>query len=163
MDPSKPGGHLEARISTLASAEDAPSAPRRWLPSGLHAGADRSLVEAPARAAALVAEDIASAEAELHAQLGSNVPVVSEIGRYLAASGGKRMRPLLTALGARAAGLEGPVARLMCVGELVHLGSLLHDDVVDHGQDRRGLPAAWRVYGNAGVILTGDFCVSRAI
>jgi octaprenyl-diphosphate synthase len=51
----------------------------------------------------------------------------------------------------------------MCVGELMHLGSLLHDDVVDDGQERRGRPTAQRVYGNPGVILTGDFCLARSI
>ncbi|HMV68519.1 MAG TPA: polyprenyl synthetase family protein, partial [Myxococcota bacterium] len=53
--------------------------------------------------------------------------------------------------------------RLMCAGELIHLGSLLHDDVVDQGDVRRGRPAAHVVYGNAVSVLTGDFCVARAL
>jgi octaprenyl-diphosphate synthase len=52
---------------------------------------------------------------------------------------------------------------LLCVGELIHLGSLLHDDVVDNGDTRRGQPSAHRIYGNAAVILTGDFCLARAV
>ena len=51
----------------------------------------------------------------------------------------------------------------MCVGELLHLGSLLHDDVVDDGDVRRDRPAAHRVYGNAVTVLTGDFCLARAV
>ncbi|MEQ1502484.1 MAG: polyprenyl synthetase family protein, partial [Myxococcota bacterium] len=66
----------------------------------------------------------------------------------------------LAGLGRRVA--HRPV-RLMCVGELLHLGSLLHDDVVDDGDFRRDRPAAHRVYGNAVTVLTGDFCLARAV
>ena len=130
----------------------------RPLPTGLLAGERRTLV-----APSLVSAELAEAEGILHDVLRSDVEAVSEIGRYLAESGGKRIRPLLTALGARAAGNLRPIARLMCVGELLHLGSLLHDDVVDDGVERRGRPAAQRVFGNSAVILTGDHCVSTGI
>jgi len=103
------------------------------------------------------------AENELHRQLQLTIPAVAEIGEYLALSGGKRLRPMLTALGARAVGFEGEMGKLCCIGELLHLGSLLHDDVVDDGLERRGQPAAQRVYGNPAVILTGDFCVARGL
>ena len=112
---------------------------------------------------AVVGEELEQSEIELHALLGQTIPAVAAIGQYLAEAGGKRLRPLLTALGARAAGNHGDVKRLMCVGEMLHLGSLLHDDVVDEGEERRGRPAAQHVFGNASVILTGDFCVSRAL
>lgn len=136
---------------------------QRPHPSGLHAGAPRSYRVPALDAFALVHEDLLQAERTLHELLGETIPAVAEIGRYLAESGGKRLRPLLTALGARAAGNAGDVTRLMCVGEMLHLGSLLHDDVVDEGVERRGRPAAQRVFGNAAVILTGDVCVSRAL
>ncbi|MCB9765279.1 MAG: polyprenyl synthetase family protein [Alphaproteobacteria bacterium] len=135
----------------------------RPSPTGLHAGAPRTFIQPLPEIVQLVAAEMAEAERQLRESLASTVPAVAEIGRYLAGAGGKRLRPLLTGLGARAAGHAGPIARLMCVGELVHLGSLLHDDVVDSGIERRGLPAAQRVYGNPGVILTGDFCVARGL
>jgi octaprenyl-diphosphate synthase len=111
----------------------------------------------------LVATEMGDCERELAGQLVSVVPAVGAIAVYLNQAGGKRVRPLLTALGARAAGHDGPLGRLLCVGEMIHLGSLLHDDVVDEGQERRGRPAAQLVYGNAGVILTGDFCLARGV
>lgn len=137
--------------------------PRRPFSTGLRAGERRTLVAPGPAAYELVSSELREAEALLHVLLESNVEAVSEIGRYLAESGGKRIRPLLTALGARAAGNLRPISRLMCVGELLHLGSLLHDDVVDEGTERRGQPAAQLVYGNAAVILTGDYCVSKGI
>ncbi len=136
---------------------------RRLDPVGLHAGAPLTLVATPADVFALAAPDMVAAEARLAELVASEVVVVAEIGSYLLAAGGKRLRPLLAALGARAVGWNGSVAGLMCAGELIHLGSLLHDDVVDDGTLRRGLPAAQRVYGNAAVILTGDFCLARAV
>ena len=66
-------------------------------------------------------------------------------------------------MGAGASGFEGEIGDLACIGELIHLGSLLHDDVVDDGQERRGKPTAQRVYGNPAVILTGDFCVAKGL
>jgi octaprenyl-diphosphate synthase len=110
-----------------------------------------------------VSDDLVRAEQALHSLLGETIPAVAAIGRYLAESGGKRLRPMLTALGAKAAGNSRDITRLMCAGEMLHLGSLLHDDVVDDGIERRGRPAAQRVYGNAAVILTGDVCVSKAL
>jgi len=110
-----------------------------------------------------VAEELAAAEVELKRLIHSDVAAVPAVAGYLANAGGKRLRPALTALGARAIGYRLPVARLMCVGELIHLGSLLHDDVVDDGLMRRGLPASHRVHGSAVTVLTGDFCLARAV
>lgn len=136
----------------------------RTQPSGLHASSSaRARTDAPSAIFGLVAAELAQTELRLHQELQSQQPAVTEIGRYLAAAGGKRLRPLLTALGARAAGFTGDPSRLMCVGELLHLGSLLHDDVVDEAETRRGRPAAHRVYTNAAVILTGDWCMSRGL
>jgi octaprenyl-diphosphate synthase len=138
-------------------------AERRLRPVGLHGGAPLTRVSDPSDVFALAVGDLAGAEARLGELVGSEVPVVHAIGAYLCASGGKRLRPLLTVLGARAVGIEGPIAGLMCVGELIHLGSLLHDDVVDDATTRRGRPAAHLVYSNPAVILTGDFCLARAV
>lgn len=135
----------------------------RTEPDGLHAGARRTLIEDITPVFELVSEEMGLAESELHAQLQVTTPAVAEIGRYLAMAGGKRFRPLLTALGAGAVGYQGSIGHLAAVGELLHLGSLLHDDVVDDGQERRGQQSAQRVYGNPAVILTGDYCVARGL
>lgn len=136
---------------------------QRPTPTGLHGGSPRSYRVPPLDAFALVSDELVRAEETLHALLGETIPAVAAIGRYLAESGGKRLRPMLTALGAKAAGNPNELTRLMCAGEMLHLGSLLHDDVVDEGLERRGRPAAQHVYGNAAVILTGDVCVSKAL
>jgi len=135
----------------------------RIEPAGLHAGAPHSLIEDVATVFKLVAEEMGLAENELHAQVQNTIPAVAEIASYLASAGGKRFRPLLTVLGARAVGYEGSIGHLGAIGELLHLGSLLHDDVVDDGQERRGQPAAQKAFGNPAVILTGDYCVARGL
>jgi octaprenyl-diphosphate synthase len=141
-----------------------PAPPRtRTRPAGIGAGAPLSRIHGPGEALALVAVELSEAERELGALVMSDVAAVPAVGGYLVAAGGKRLRPALTAIGARAVGFEGPLARLMCVGELIHLGSLLHDDVVDDGETRRGKPAAHRIFGNAVTVLTGDFCLARAV
>jgi octaprenyl-diphosphate synthase len=103
------------------------------------------------------------AELALRELVRTDVAAVPVVAGYLVDAGGKRLRPALTALGAVAIGYDAPVHRLMCVGELIHLGSLLHDDVVDDGLTRRGRAATHRVYGNAVTVLTGDFCLARAV
>ncbi len=134
----------------------------RNRPVGLTAGAPSSRITGPTQALALVARPLALAERELRLLVHSEVAAVPAVSRHLLDAGGKRLRPALTALGALAIG-EAPRPRLMCVGELLHLGSLLHDDVVDGADRRRGRPAAHRVYGNAMAVLGGDFCLARAV
>jgi octaprenyl-diphosphate synthase len=135
----------------------------RHTASGLHAGAPHTLIGDVGDIFALVADELIATETQLHDELAMTIPAVAEIGHYLAKSGGKRFRPMLTALGAKAVGFEGSTPHLCAIGELLHLGSLLHDDVVDDGQERRGKKAAQRVYGNPAVILTGDYCVARGL
>lgn len=135
----------------------------RAEPAGLAAGAPLSALAGPVGALALVADDLERAEVHLQDLVHSDVAEVPLVGRYLLDAGGKRLRPALTALGARAVGLDRSFDRLMCVGELIHLGSLLHDDVVDDATTRRGLAATHTVYGPATVVLTGDFCLARAV
>ena len=103
-------------------------------------------------------------EARLRERLESPVGAIPEIGAHLLGAGGKRLRPLLSVLAARAAGapLEHGVA-VGCAAELIHTATLYHDDVVDDGRVRRGRPAARMVFGNGLVVLVGDFCLARAL
>jgi octaprenyl-diphosphate synthase len=148
----------------MNSARPLPGGPAtRLRAAGVAAGSPLTRVRGGGDALASVASELGEAEVALARLLGSDVGAVPAVSGHLAAAGGKRLRPALTALGARAVGFEGDLPGLMCVGELIHLGSLLHDDVVDQADRRRGLPAAHTVYGNAVAVLTGDFCLARAI
>ena len=150
----------------MASSADSPAIPQkavRMQPMGLSAGAPLSRIDGPLDALALVQSDLAECEQALQELVQSDVAEVPAIAGYLLDAGGKRLRPALTALGARAVGTQSPVSRLMCVGELIHLGSLLHDDVVDDALVRRGRVAAHRIEGAATTVLTGDFCLARAV
>nr|WP_067290524.1 octaprenyl diphosphate synthase [Marinobacterium profundum] len=95
--------------------------------------------------------------------LGSTVPLVEKIGHYIVESGGKRLRPLLVLLSANACGYQGqqhvPLAALV---EFIHTATLLHDDVVDNSDLRRGKDTANARWGNAPSVLVGDFLYSRA-
>ncbi|MFK7928135.1 MAG: polyprenyl synthetase family protein, partial [Myxococcota bacterium] len=136
----------------------------RTQPAGVLAGAPLSRIDGPADALALVGTEMAAAEAALRDLVVSDVRAVPAVATYLVDAGGKRLRPALTALGARAVQWSSPnLPQLMCVGELIHLGSLLHDDVVDDAASRRNRDATHKVYGNAVTILTGDFCLARAV
>lgn len=137
--------------------------PRRDTPAGLVAGARLSRIDGPADALALVAPELSEAEEVLHDLVHSDVAEIPAIARYLVDAGGKRLRPALTALSRVALGIKRPMVRLMCTGELLHLGSLLHDDVVDEGDLRRGKPTAHTLYGAPVAVLTGDFCLARSI
>jgi octaprenyl-diphosphate synthase len=95
--------------------------------------------------------------------LGSNVPLVEKIGHYIVESGGKRLRPLLVLLAANACQYQGdkhiPLAAII---EFIHTATLLHDDVVDNSDLRRGKDTANAKWGNAPSVLVGDFLYSRA-
>jgi octaprenyl-diphosphate synthase len=115
------------------------------------------------RAHALVAGALHQVEQEIEAAVASTVELVPEVAKHLIASGGKRIRPTLLLLMAQAAGAEADKGIDLSVAtELFHNASLLHDDVVDRGNFRRGVPAAPRVYGNAASVLVGDFMMARA-
>lgn len=112
---------------------------------------------------ALVAEDFAAVNELIPRQLTSDVNLVEEIGRYIVESGGKRLRPLLVLLGARACGYEAnDHVRLAAIIEFLHTATLLHDDVVDRSELRRGRATANATWGNAPSVLVGDFLYSRA-
>ena len=96
-------------------------------------------------------------------QLHTHVPLIKEIGNYIIDSGGKRLRPLVRLLSARALGYEGHRhVEIAAVVEFLHTATLLHDDVVDESSLRRGKPSANEVWGNAPSVLVGDFLISRS-
>src|SRR3954449_2230537 len=113
---------------------------------------------------ALVTDEMKVVEARLAERMESPIGAIPQVGAHLLGAGGKRLRPLLAVLAARATGapLEDAVA-VGCAAELIHTATLYHDDVVDDGRVRRGRPAARMVFGNGVVVLVGDFCLARAL
>ena len=96
-------------------------------------------------------------------RLASRVALVEQIGRYIVSAGGKRVRPRLVLLSAKAMGFSGPERfELAATVEFIHTATLLHDDVVDESMLRRGRATANAQYGNAASVLVGDFLYSRA-
>jgi octaprenyl-diphosphate synthase len=115
------------------------------------------------RVAALVGDDLAEVEAEIRRELHSPVPLIQEMGGYIAGAGGKRLRPILLLLAARLAEYRGPRAiRLACVVELLHTATLIHDDVVDAAPLRRGRPSANAQWGDDASVLVGDHLYSKS-
>ena len=99
---------------------------------------------------ALVAKDMAEVDAVIRSRLNSEVVLIRTIGDYIIGAGGKRMRPALVLLVARALGYRGDHQHLMAaVVEFIHTATLLHDDVVDESALRRGRSTANAVFGNA--------------
>ncbi len=110
-----------------------------------------------------VKDDFKAVDAAIIEHLSSSVPLVEKIGHYIIESGGKRLRPLLVLLAARACGYNGKAhINLAVVVEFIHTATLLHDDVVDTSDLRRGKPTANNKWGNSSSILVGDFLYSRA-
>jgi octaprenyl-diphosphate synthase len=106
---------------------------------------------------------MAQVDAVIGQQLHSDVALVNQIGHYIVGSGGKRIRPRLLLMVAAALGHEGPRAHtLAAVVEFIHTATLLHDDVVDESNLRRGRQTANAMFGNAAAVLVGDFLYSRA-
>ena len=106
----------------------------------------------------LIEEDLVEVERELVRETSSNVRIIEEIGRYIQRSGGKRIRPALLLLSARVFGTHGPSChRLAAVMELVHAATLLHDDIIDDAEVRRGRPSVNARWGNEITVLMGDW------
>lgn len=96
-------------------------------------------------------------------RVGSDVPMIREIAKHLIGSGGKRLRPMLTIAAARMFGYDGDNhINLAASVEFMHSATLLHDDVVDESDMRRGKPAAHMVWGNQASVLVGDFLLGQA-
>lgn len=110
-----------------------------------------------------LAADMEAVNAVIVAHMKADVPLIPRLAGYLIASGGKRIRPLLTVASARLLGYCGPEAHALAGAvEFIHTATLLHDDVVDGSTERRGKAAANLVFGNTASVLVGDFLFSRA-
>lgn len=125
--------------------------------------ADAQAASAIQRLAALVEDDMAAVNALILERMHSPVAMIPQLAGYLIASGGKRLRPMLTLAAARMMGYRGEHhRRLAATVEFIHTATLLHDDVVDESELRRGQAAANLIWGNQASVLVGDFLFSRA-
>ncbi|MGH8222899.1 MAG: octaprenyl diphosphate synthase [Woeseiaceae bacterium] len=114
-------------------------------------------------AKSLAADDMRAVDALIRRSLESDVALVSQVSGYIVTSGGKRLRPLIVLLAARALGYRGEQhVRAAAIIEFIHTATLLHDDVVDGSARRRGRDTANTVFGNQASVLVGDFLYSRA-
>jgi octaprenyl-diphosphate synthase len=115
----------------------------------------------------LVGDDLQACNQTIVARMESSVALIPQLAAHIVAAGGKRLRPLLTLASARLCGYPGPdggarhVDLAACV-EFIHTATLLHDDVVDESQLRRGLASANAIFGNKASVLVGDFLFARA-
>jgi octaprenyl-diphosphate synthase len=111
----------------------------------------------------LLRDDLVSIEDEFGRDTISNVGVITEIGEYLRAGGGKRIRPALLLLSAKLLNYQGRGAvRLGAVVEIIHTATLVHDDIIDDAKTRRGRPAANTQWGNSKCVLAGDWLYMQA-
>jgi octaprenyl-diphosphate synthase len=111
----------------------------------------------------LVADDLREVDAVIRRRLASDVALVNQIAEYIVGSGGKRLRPLVTIVASRACGsTDKRHAEAAAIIEFIHTATLLHDDVVDGSQLRRGRDTANSVWGNEASVLVGDYVYSRA-
>jgi len=110
-----------------------------------------------------VADDMKSVDAVIRAHLDSEVVLIRTIGEHIIGGGGKRMRPALVLMVARALGYQGELHHLLAAAiEFIHTSTLLHDDVVDESSLRRGRATANAAFGNAASVLVGDYLYARA-
>ncbi|CAH8207434.1 octaprenyl diphosphate synthase [Vibrio aestuarianus] len=111
----------------------------------------------------LTANDMAKVNETIQAQLNSDVSLINQLGFYIVSGGGKRLRPLLAILSARALGYQGEAHTTAAAFiEFIHTATLLHDDVVDESDMRRGKATANAAFGNAASVLVGDFIYTRS-
>jgi octaprenyl-diphosphate synthase len=111
----------------------------------------------------LLADDLAAIEREFSQQSASPIEVVTDIATYLMSGGGKRIRPLLLLLSAKALGCENHSRiRLGAVVEMLHTATLVHDDIIDEADMRRGRPSANTTWGNSKCVLAGDWLYMQA-
>src|SRR6202007_1119565 len=111
----------------------------------------------------LLRDDLAAIEREFGRDTVSNVAAITEIGEYLREGGGKRIRPALLLLAAKLFNYKGDGAvKLASVVEIIHTATLVHDDIIDEAQIRRGRPAANTQWGNSMCVLAGDWLYMQA-
>jgi octaprenyl-diphosphate synthase len=137
-----------------------PAAPTPTVPDSVAEAGPSVRLE---RIRALVDPDLAKVNEIILDRMRSEVSLIPQLARHLIAAGGKRVRPILTLLAARLCGYRG-TRHLGLAGavEFIHTATLLHDDVVDASDLRRGTPTANAVWGNKAPVLVGDFLFSRA-
>jgi len=111
----------------------------------------------------LAAADMTAVNQQIFSQLSSDVALINQLGIYIVNSGGKRLRPLLAVLAARALDYQGEQhISVAAIVEFIHTSTLLHDDVVDESTMRRGKETANALFGNQASVLVGDFLYSRS-
>jgi octaprenyl-diphosphate synthase len=136
------------------------------LPKSKDAGGERSLNTVTRNAKEvfdLLHDDLAAIEREFGRDTVSGVRAITEIGEYLRAGGGKRLRPALLLLSCKLMNYTGQGAiKLGAVVEIIHTATLVHDDIIDEAQTRRGRPAANTQWGNAKCVLAGDWLYMQA-
>jgi len=109
--------------------------------------------------------DMERMELRIHESLGTDVPLIQQVSKYILGAGGKRFRPLLHLLSARLCGFHEHNSEYLLgsVVEYIHTASLLHDDVIDEAKIRRGRSSANSLWGNQASILVGDYLYSKAL
>ncbi|RPE81060.1 polyprenyl synthetase family protein [Vulcaniibacterium tengchongense] len=133
----------------------------------MHSSASALPVPDLAAIQALTRDDMAAVDALIRRRLASDVVLINQIAEYIVGAGGKRLRPMLLLLAAgalapRGKGIGADAHQLAAVIEFIHTATLLHDDVVDESDLRRGRRTANAVWGNAASVLVGDFLYSRS-
>jgi len=111
----------------------------------------------------LIGDELEKVEVKLINDLSSDVPLINKVGGYIIGSGGKRFRPLMLLLVAKYCNYCGEEhIPLACIFEYIHTATLLHDDVLDNAEVRRGNSSVNSVWGNRTSVLVGDFLISMA-
>jgi octaprenyl-diphosphate synthase len=111
----------------------------------------------------LIKDDMVAVDSMIQSRLQSDVVLINKLGHYIINSGGKRLRPALAILCARACGYQGQHhINLATIIEFIHTATLLHDDVVDNSDMRRGRETANNIWGNEASVLVGDFLYTRS-
>lgn len=111
----------------------------------------------------LTADDMSAVNEVILGQLTSDVALINQLGYYIVSGGGKRIRPMIAVLAGRALGHNGKKhVQVAALIEFIHTATLLHDDVVDESDMRRGKQTANAVFGNAASVLVGDFIYTRS-
>jgi octaprenyl-diphosphate synthase len=112
---------------------------------------------------ALTQNDMSAVNNLIYSQINSDVALINQLGVYIVNAGGKRMRPMLTVLAARAFNYQGEEhISIAAIIEFIHTATLLHDDVVDESNMRRGRETANALFGNSASVLVGDFLYTRS-
>src|SRR5436190_12473680 len=142
-----------ASYTPIISAVSSPRVPAAAASAPVPVSAAQSLMTA----------DMKEVDAVIQRRLASDVTLINQIAHYIISAGGKRIRPMLVLLFANALGFRGPERfELAATVEFIHTATLLHDDVVDESELRRGRETANALFGNAASVLVGDFLYSRS-